>query len=368
MEKRLIPALVLSGAIATSFGSRETIATEYVDQPATQPPSTIFEPVPQNPNESTAQAEILELRKLRESVRNFTWEDFEDDEKLTAFLDTITQGYNQTANEISFVLDPINSKVEFYRNPNEYNEKFKEIYPENDPDFYSQIFGELDSKTASFQTHINADEISKSVNKSSLHAGYFLMENVWNYWTLNSSLPEYEKGKLLSRTIGEIVGTDDRNDTIIGYNGGSVYTENGTELSGFDSFLSRAITTNYTSEMLNLELDPEHINIELSLSEVEQDILFALRSSGYSAEKLYEFYADSDLDSLLKIIGKSTYIVSDPDEVIKNHNLNKNLVKGFIFAFFADEKYFDINGKENDIQNNNLPFEAPINPKKDNLA
>lgn len=279
--------------------------------------------------------------EIRERINNFSWEDFDNIERLDEFKKDLINGYIQATENSNHAPFELNKNTIFYKNNDKLAEKADELSPGD------ILFGEPVENIYDFQNDtgiyylVNLENIDKNLDKSIFHPGYFLADRLWNSWMLED-IRVSENGELLNNPAFKSNDLNNKNADF--YFGGSIISEEGeATLVFFHEYLAHAVSTRLLLDKIGLD------DREGGYSQIENyfmlqealDILEFSRHSGMSPDDFYDNYSSSNLDEILKMLGRNVTIMEDDDDLDRD-KIDEDLYNGFRYAQLMDLGYENI--------------------------
>lgn len=327
--------ITLSAAIATapmSFENQESTAPDTGKETA----KTAFVNTP----DLNVSLEQEEFKELRQSIDNFAWEDFDDDEKLSQFLQQLAGGYIDSTIDSYHTRIELENNTEFFRSYFDLSKKAIELSPGIPTliDFIELAYESNDDGFYNTNYLVNIEAIDDYLDRSEENPGYFLADRLFRAWMIEDASFNDE--------IGDLIGNSDfkidelNNKEVIGYFGGSILAEDeNSTLSLFHEHLAHAVSARILVEKVGLD----HLDLEkygrtiINHIPQEANVLAAISiDQEIDIDDFYFQYSISNAEWIYKMIGRNIMHLDVENDDLDRGKFDQDLYNGFRFAQSID--------------------------------
>lgn len=256
---------------------------------------------------------------LKDEILGFTWNDFDNPEKRSKFVDDLAKEYLTITKSILLNQKDMKENVTFYSTTSEYIAAVQSLDPESTPD--NTDWGYTNFKSG--KVLINIESIKKQSTQAGGAqpvAGLALLDGLWHEWGHLDTVKNSE-GSLLNKPEFQLQRPDGVKEDFRYYRGGEVFTDNYYGFAWFNEVLLETITVRRILDHFGFEsLISAGDYYENGVDVFSQVTQFA----GISTDELYRFYSTSDFEGLLRKLGK---VLPEKEKYsIADHDLEKGLI------------------------------------------
>lgn len=239
-------------------------------------------------------------KSLKEKILSFTWQDFEDEEKLQTFTETLADSYLQLTKTTRINKEDLlgKDKTNFYKGKESFLAAIKTVSPNKELSTNQWGYADFESK----RVFIDLDNLKKHSIKQTNKAGLVLLDALWHEWG-HLDVTERTSGELINDTSKAYFNSPNSgtSEPLLKYRGGAAYTQTYYGFLWFEEVLNETITVRRMFEQVGLE----EIGSVGDYYENGTDFFPKLTSAiGISLEDLYQMHATSDFEGLAKRIGE----------------------------------------------------------------
>ncbi|MBI3955248.1 twin-arginine translocation signal domain-containing protein [Candidatus Gottesmanbacteria bacterium] len=256
---------------------------------------------------------------LKDEILGFTWNDFDNPEKRSKFIDDLAKEYLTITKSTLLSKKEMQENVTFCATTSEYITAVQRLDPERTPD--TTDWGYTNFKTG--KVLINIESIKRQSTQAggpTQVAGLALLDGLWHEWGHLDTVKN-SQGTLLNKQEFQLQRPDGVKEDFGSYRGGEVFTDNYYGFAWFNEVLLETITIRRIIDHFGFEsIISAGDYYENGVDVFSQVTQFA----GISTDELYRFYSTSDFEGLLRKLGKA---LPEKDEYsIPDHDLEKGLI------------------------------------------